>query len=163
MRVPYTPNRKLYDDYYTNQTGHGLPVYIGRMRGKGLGIVLSGLFRAAVPLLKRGVTSGLQVAQDVLSGQNLKSSVKKRVKGTGHRLLKRAFGGLKPPPGEPVKKCIKKHARYSKSKRGRDIFGQTWLFYITVRAKVFKQDWIYFLCGLHRRQSKMECMLSISH
>ena len=131
MRIPYTPNHKLYDDYYANQTGHGIPVYIGGMRGRGLGSVLSGLFRAVVPLLKRGgkamlkegVTSGLQVAQDVLSGANLKNAVKKRVRGTGRRLLKRAFGGLKPPPGEPVKKRIKKRVRYSKSKRSRDIFG----------------------------------------
>ena len=53
MRVRYTPNRHLYDEYYS-QTGRGYPVYIGGMRGAGLGSVLSGLFRSAVPLLKKG-------------------------------------------------------------------------------------------------------------
>ena len=53
MRVRYTPNAKLYDEYYNNQSGFGLPVYVGGMRGKGIGSFLSGLFRAAVSLLKK--------------------------------------------------------------------------------------------------------------
>ena len=53
MRVKYTPNPRLYEEYY-KQIGHGFPVYIGSMRGSGVGSVLSGLFRAAIPLLKKG-------------------------------------------------------------------------------------------------------------
>ena len=54
MRVHYKPNSILYDNYYKNQVGHGLPVYVGGMKGRGLGSVLSGLLRTEVPLLKKG-------------------------------------------------------------------------------------------------------------
>lgn len=131
MRVRYTPNAKLYNDYYNNQSGYGLPVYTGGMRGRGLGSVLSGLFRAAVPLLKKGgkallkegVSSGLQVANDVLAGTNLKKAVKKRAQGSGRRLLKRAIGQFNAPPGEPVAKRIRRRKRVKQSKGRRDIFG----------------------------------------
>ena len=56
------------------------------MRGRGLGSLLSGLVRSAVPslksggkaLLKEGAKTGMQLAQYVLSGQNLKSAAKQR-------------------------------------------------------------------------------------
>ena len=131
MRVRYTPNAKLYDEYYNNQSGFGLPVYVGGMRGKGIGSVLSGLFRAAVPLLKKGgkallkegLTSGMQVANDVLAGQNIKTAVKKRVQGGSRRLLKRAIGQFNAPPGEPAVKRIRRRKVIKKSKGRRDIFG----------------------------------------
>lgn len=42
--------------YYTNQAGNGLPGYVGGgvMYGNGLGGLFRGLFRFAMPLLKRG-------------------------------------------------------------------------------------------------------------
>ena len=131
MRVKYTPNPKLYDEYYTQQSGFGIPVYIGGMRGKGLGSVLNGLFRAVVPLFKRGgkallkegMSSGLQVAQDVLSGQNLKEAVKRRAQVGGQRLLKRAIGQFNAPPGEPATKRIRRRRSVKPSKRVSDIFG----------------------------------------
>lgn len=130
MRVKYSPSQKLYNDYYTQQSGFGLPVYIGGMRGRGLGSVLSGLFRAAVPLMKKtgkallkeGVSSGLNIVQDVLSGRNLKQSVKKRVKSSGKRLIKKAIGEYTAPPGEPVVKRIKRGGKTNSSKQRRDIF-----------------------------------------
>ena len=56
------------------------------MRGRGLGSLLSGLVRSAVAslksggkaLLKEGAKTGMQLAQYVLSGQNLKSAAKQR-------------------------------------------------------------------------------------
>ena len=134
MRVHYRPNSILYDNYYKNQVGHGLPVYVGGMKGRGLGSVLSGLLRTAVPLLKKGrkallkegVRSGLGVAQDILSGKNIKSALKGRAKGGGKRLLNKAIGQFNAPapPGEPAFKHIKKSVRIKKkSKRSKDIFG----------------------------------------
>ena len=134
MRVRYTPNRHLYDEYYS-QTGRGYPVYIGGMRGAGLGSVLSGLFRSAVPLLKKGgkvllkegLSSGLHVAQDVIGGKSFKNSVKQQSRKAGSRLLKRAIGQFKrpaAPPGEPVVKRIKRSSRQKKrSHTPKDIFG----------------------------------------
>ena len=136
MRVKYTPNPRLYEEYY-NQIGHGFPVYIGGMRGSGVGSVLSGLFRAAIPLLKKGgrallnegLSSGLQVAQNVIEGQNFKKAVKQQTKKAGKRLLKRTIGHFNPspravaPPGEPFVKRIKKMSRKKRTNRSRDIFG----------------------------------------
>ena len=61
------------------------------MRGRGLGSLLSGLVRSAVPLLKsggkallkEGAKTGMQLAQYVLSGQNLKSASKQRAQKAG--------------------------------------------------------------------------------
>ena len=47
----------MYEDYYMQQSGSGLPVYAGGrgQRGHGIGSILSGFFRSAVPFLKRGL------------------------------------------------------------------------------------------------------------
>lgn len=135
MRTPYKANTALYDAYYKQQVGHGLPVYIGGLRGKGLGGILNGLLRTAVPLLKSGAKTllregakgGLQVAQDVLSGQNVKAAVKRRAKGVGKNLLNKAIGEFIPPPappGEPAVKRIRRPTtKRKRAKRQRDIFG----------------------------------------
>ena len=120
MRQPYRPNPASYELYYRNQIGHGLPVFRGGMRGHGLGSVLSGLLRSAVPLLKKGgrallkegLRSGVSVVEDVLAGKNVKTSAKQHVKSSGKRLLNQAIGQFKgpAPPGEPARKRIKKTA-----------------------------------------------------
>ena len=95
---------KLYEDYYSSQVGHGLPVFVGgrnSIRGHGLGSLLAGIGRAVVPLLKRGgkvllkegARTGLQVAQDVMSGQRVGSALKQRSRQAGKRLLNQATGG----------------------------------------------------------------------
>ena len=134
MRVRYTPNRHLYDEYYS-QTGRGYPVYIGGMRGAGLGSVLSGLFRSAVPLLKKGgkallkegISSGLHVAQDVIGGKSFKNSVKTRSRKARQNIINKAIGEFKrlpAPPGEPVAKRIKRTPKRKKrSYSPKDIFG----------------------------------------
>lgn len=86
-------SRDLYTDYYSQQSGSGLNPYAGaRMqRGHGLGSVLSGLFRSAVPLLRRGLawfgrkaldtgaTIAGNVAKDVGEGKSFKDAAKSRV------------------------------------------------------------------------------------
>ena len=74
-RYPYHPSTRTYEDYYKEQAGKGMNVFVGRrhMRGKGLGSFLSGIGRANVPLLnssgkalsKQGVNLGMQVASGV--------------------------------------------------------------------------------------------------
>ena len=102
--------------------GHGLPVFVGgtAMRGRGLGSLLSGLVLSAVPrlksggkaVLKEGAKTGMQLAQDVLYGQNLKSAAKQRAQEAGILLFYQAVGrvlreGAAAPPGEPARKRIK--------------------------------------------------------
>jgi hypothetical protein len=79
----------MYEDYYMAQSGNGLPVFEGSrgQRGHGLGSMLSGLFRSAMPMLKRGLQifgrhalrTGAQIANDVADGGNFGESARKRV------------------------------------------------------------------------------------
>ena len=82
-------SRHLYENYYLSQTGDGLPVFYGSrgQRGHGLGSLLGGLFRSAMPMIKRGLAAfgkhalktGLEVANDVVAGDSIKDSAKKRI------------------------------------------------------------------------------------
>jgi hypothetical protein len=82
----------MYTDYYLHQSGNGMPVfqgYRGQM-GHGLGSILSGWFRSAMPLIKRGLAflgghalrTGAKIADDVADGQNFVEASKKRAKET---------------------------------------------------------------------------------
>ena len=131
MKKLYTPNHKLYEEYYLNQAKQkegNLPAFHGArfQRGYGLGSIFKGLFRWAMPHLqqgakmigKRALQTGVQVAQDVLAGENVKAATKKRAKqalglpsqnssqsGGGRKAIKRKTPGTKnsSPPGKRVK------------------------------------------------------------
>ena len=76
----------MYETYYLNQAGNGYPVFAGsRMqRGHGLGSIFSGLFKAATPLLKRGakalgkqaLSTGMELASDLIEGKKIEDSSK---------------------------------------------------------------------------------------
>jgi hypothetical protein len=80
----------IYERYYTQQAGNGLDVYggVSSQKGHGLGSILGGLFRGAMPILKNVgkavgkqiLNSGLAVANDVASGEGVKKSIKRRAK-----------------------------------------------------------------------------------
>lgn len=85
------------DSYYLKQVGSGLPYYSGStglQRGYGLGGLLGGLFRSAMPLLKKGVAAvgkqalqtGMEIVGDVAGGQNIKRVAKKRVSQAGKKM-----------------------------------------------------------------------------
>lgn len=79
-------------EFQTNypQSGGSMNVFAGTryQKGYGLGNILSGLFRSAVPLLKKGAVSlgktalktGLNVVKDGLEGKNIKRSIKQNFK-----------------------------------------------------------------------------------
>ena len=56
MKPTHRYDTKAYHDYYIHQAGKGYPVFAGRryQRGHGLGSIFGGLFKAAMPLLKKG-------------------------------------------------------------------------------------------------------------
>ena len=56
MKPTHRYDKKAYHDYYIHQAGKGYPVLAGRwyQRGHGLGSIFGGLFKAAIPLLKKG-------------------------------------------------------------------------------------------------------------
>ena len=89
----HIPNHKLYEQYYLDQAkqkGGNLPAFHGTrfQRGYGLGSIFKGLFRWAVPHLQQGakmlgkkaLQEGVNVAQDVLAGENFSTAVAKHGK-----------------------------------------------------------------------------------
>ena len=86
-----------YREYFVNQAGGNLPVFVGRsvMSGGGLGSLFSGALRAIVPVVKRvapklarrAFTVGKGVVGDVLGGKRVEASLKRRAKEAGVGLL----------------------------------------------------------------------------
>ena len=94
-------SRRMYEDYYTGQVGGNIHVFRGAryQRGHRLGNVIGGLFlRMVLPIPQRStkdvlrfvkknkktlitnvLRTGMEVADDVLEGKSLKSSMKKCV------------------------------------------------------------------------------------
>ena len=123
-----------YNDYYARQAGGSLPYFAGAQyqRGHGLGSLFGGLLRSVMPLLKRGAVAlgrgalktGVRIADDVLSGQNIKTAAKRRVTDA-------VLSGLRAPPGKRIKRPTAKatvtavkrrHKRKTFKKREADIF-----------------------------------------
>ena len=118
---------KSYEQYYINQSGSGMPVYrgsTGLQRGYGLGGLLGGLFRSAMPILKKGamavgreaLQSGMDIAQDVMKGENVKTAAKRRMKTAGRNMGRKALNKLQ--RGRGAKKQLPKAQKRGK-KRGR--------------------------------------------
>ena len=90
-----------------NQVENGLPVFHGSrvQKGHGLGNLLSGLVRSAVPLFKIGaralgkkaLKTGIQIADDVNAGKDDKESIKSRMQRSGQELVQRTVESIKPP------------------------------------------------------------------
>ena len=90
MRKPYCceGSKAMFEEYYTGQSG-GMPVYQGSLgqRGHGLGSMISGWFRNALPIIKRGLAffgkqalkTGLEVANDVAEGGTFADSARRRL------------------------------------------------------------------------------------
>ena len=74
----------------------------------GLGSIFGGLFKAAMPLLKKGaktlereaLKTGLDIARDVVQGRNSKQATKSRLKSTGENLLQKAMDTVGPQDNE---------------------------------------------------------------
>ena len=79
-------SRALYEDYYTRQSGGEIPVFYGArtQRGHGLGSILGGLFRRALPFLSSGAKilgqQAMNVASDMIYGKWFQDSAKSRLK-----------------------------------------------------------------------------------
>jgi len=149
-----------YVDYYTRQqqpqTGGEIPAFIGasRQRGHGIGSVLSGLFRRVLPFLRanarnfatNAIKTGLHVADDVMRGQKIGESVKRRLPegiktaaqniswqtGDGLRIVRRkrsrSVSAQRTTSKKKKTKKKKKNKKKKKKKRKRntsysDIFG----------------------------------------
>ena len=106
MKPTHRYDTKAYHDYYIHQAGKGYPVFAGRryQRGHGLGSIFGGLFKAAMPLLKKGaktlereaLKTGLNIAGDVVQGRHIIQAAKSRLKSTGENLLQKAMDTVGP-------------------------------------------------------------------
>ncbi len=140
----------MYEDYYKGQLGNGFPVYHGAagQRGHGLGSILSGLFRSAMPMIKRGLAffgkqalkTGLEVANDVAEGQSFGNAARRRVpeginraisaagftnqSGSGRKRRARSASTVRRKKGKRAKsKKSKKRGKKKKKKcKSHDIF-----------------------------------------
>ena len=130
----YTDCMKLYEEYYLKQTGRGMAAFTGAQyqRGHGLGNMLRSLTKFALPFLKKGAKAvgkqakktGMNIAQEVMLGQNIKKAAKRHLsqgltdlitqQGRGQPRRRKRRG----PPGERLKR--RKFAKPStkKPKRG---------------------------------------------
>ena len=80
MKPTHHHDTKAYQDYYI--ITYTKPVFAGRRYKKGHGLrnIFGGLFKAAMPLLKKGaktlgreaLKTGLNIAGDVVQGRNIK-------------------------------------------------------------------------------------------
>ena len=75
-------SRDMYEDYYANQRGDGMPVFVGarRQRGHGLGNIFGGLLRnVLVPIATSAIKSGIDVAGDMARGKTFGESARYRL------------------------------------------------------------------------------------
>jgi len=132
----------MYEDYYRSQIGSGMPVFEGSrgQRGHGLGSMLSGLFRSAMPMIKRGLAffgkhalkTGLEVANDVADGQTFRNSAQRRIPEGIKRIAAQANFSNQSGSGRArsrkrrrishSKTAAKKTNKKKKKKSHRDIF-----------------------------------------
>ena len=90
------PRQQIRTKVKNSQYGLGMNVFHGSriQRGYGLGSILGGLFRKALPYLWKGakyagktaLRTGANVANDVIDGQNIRASIKARSAQAGKRI-----------------------------------------------------------------------------
>ena len=121
----------LYEDYYTTQSGGDVPVFYGArtQRGHGLGNILGGLFRRALPFLSSGakilVQQAMNVASDMIDGKSFQDSAKSRLKEgittfvTSNPIIPQSGSGVR------RKRCCqpsRKQCKKTKKRKIADIF-----------------------------------------
>ncbi len=83
-----------YEEYYLNQVGSGLGGFEGTRFQRGHGffgrLFTSKILPALKFLGKHALSAGINVADDVLHGGNVKESFKTRFKETGHDVAEKA-------------------------------------------------------------------------
>ena len=119
-----------YDDYYTTQVGGALSYFTGArvQRGHGFGCLFSSLLRSVAPLIKRGalalgkraLTTGAQLAGDVVAGQNIKKATKRRATAAGRALMSSLLATPQ-PPGKRIKRTAPSTKRIKRTAARRQI------------------------------------------
>ena len=97
-------------DYYTRQSGGALPYFAGArfQRGHGLGSVLGGMLRSAMPIIKRGAVALGRGALKTVSTTSFPDSANKGSHTTRHGCWEAFDEWLLTPPDVPPGKRIKR-------------------------------------------------------
>jgi len=101
MRVLYAPaSDRAWAQYYLGQASQSGAGFLGLpyQRGAGLGSIFRGLFRALLPVVKnagksigrQALSTGAQIASDVVAGEPIKAAVKRKGKAGAAVLLQKA-------------------------------------------------------------------------
>ena len=104
MRKIYNPaSDKAWAGFYTKQAQRG-GGFVGMpyQRGAGIGSLFRGLFRALLPALstvgktvgKQALTTGAQIASDIVAGEGIKEAAKKRGRQGAAKLFQAAADNL---------------------------------------------------------------------
>lgn len=84
-----------YLDYYTNQAGSGLAGFQGVRYQRGHGFFSSIFQNVLRPLAKylgkKALSTGVEIGSDILKGEDIKESAKKRLKTTGRSIFNDAI------------------------------------------------------------------------
>ena len=75
----------MYEDYYTRQVGHGLPVFAGGMTQQGFGIggLLARGLRAAIPILKPLMKRGAKTVVKTVLKKGARSALARKALNVG--------------------------------------------------------------------------------
>lgn len=138
MSVPYIldSSANYINDYYNQQVGGSLSAFRGStiQQGSGIGGVFSNLMRGMVPMLKRGakvagqqlLNTGLNIANDMIEGENFADAAKSNMKSGGKQLLSSLTTAFKTPKKGVARKrsnrMMKKNIKTKRRRVNKDIF-----------------------------------------
>ena len=113
-----------FEDYYVNQIGHGMPVFTGAamQRGHGLGNILRGLFKVAVPLIKTIGKSALKKSVPILKEVG-KQAVKRSYDAVTEELTKPKQPRAAQFVGHALKQVAKQPRRRKPKPKNIDVLG----------------------------------------
>ena len=107
MLIPFdsdSANNHYHRHYDQVGAGSDIHIFTGRrfQKGYGLGAIFGNLIRSALPMVKQGMKAigktalhtGLKIANDGLSGRNIKQSFARNMNEAGQELLQKSVGAL---------------------------------------------------------------------
>lgn len=129
------------ENFYKNYDSEpSIPIFTGSryQKGHGIGNLFSGVFRAALPLVKKGalalgktaLQTGINIAKDSIQGKDIKLAFQDNLKETGNNILTKSTKySAKNNPNKKRKLSKKTVSSKSKAKRKRprltsDIFSK---------------------------------------
>lgn len=137
MKIDYCCNQSHITAHYQNQAGSGFspsPYFRGgRQAGSGIGSIFRSIGRVVLPLVSKGakaigrqaLSTGIQIAKDVVGGKSLKESAIRRGKQAGKSLIKQATSRKRKAPVSTTTNIKRRKTRKATSRtvaRQKDIF-----------------------------------------